>query len=92
VPWPAQIKIGTFVSLKIEQVWNTAALDLRSDARSAPRQWVWSAYTSPQMQGNVTGDRDFAALRARRVIETWCDRHPGQCSLPPMQEQRQHAR
>ena len=67
---------------------------IRFEVRRAlgARQWVWSVYTPHRMQGNVTGDRDFAVLRARQVIETWCDRHPGQCSLPPMQEQRQHVR
>jgi len=35
-------------------------------------EWVWTVYTPEPKNGQVAGDRTYATLRAKRVIDTWC--------------------
>jgi hypothetical protein len=35
-------------------------------------QWVWTVYIPEPKTGKVVGDRTYATLRAKRVIDTLC--------------------
>jgi hypothetical protein len=35
-------------------------------------QWVWTVYTPEPKSGKVVGDRTYATLRAKRVIDILC--------------------
>lgn len=37
--------------------------------------WLWTVYTPEEKSGTVTGDRTYATLRAKRMIDIWCLRN-----------------